>query len=353
MKTADAIAEILKREGVDWVIAYPVNHVIEHAAMADIRPVIVRQERTGLHMADAISRVTSGEKLGVFAMQHGPGTENAYGGVAQAFSESVPILVLPMGYARSQAWVGRNYQASVSMASVTKSAEPITSAAQIPAVFRRAFQQLKAGRGGPVLVEIPVDLFAEEIESIDYVPPQPMRTGPDPDAIARAADMLIAAKRPVIYAGQGVHWAKAWDELKRLAELLAIPVCTSLEGKSAFDETHPLALGSGGLAIPKTVRHFLDASDLIFGIGCSFTSTNFGGVDAQGRAHPAFDAGRDRHQQGRALRDGSPGRCRAGPAGADRGGGGAARRRNPQMPPPSQPRSRRWRRNGWPAGCPS
>src|SRR5262249_52562170 len=100
MKTADAIAEILRREGVEWVIGYPVNHVLERAAAADIRPIIVRQERTGVHMADAISRVTSGDKLGVFAMQHGPGTENAYGGVAQAFSESVPILVLPGGYAR-------------------------------------------------------------------------------------------------------------------------------------------------------------------------------------------------------------------------------------------------------------
>ena len=78
MKTADAISEILKREGVEWVIGYPVNHILERAAAADIRPIIVRQERTGLHMAEAISRVTSGEKLGVFAMQHGPGTENAY-----------------------------------------------------------------------------------------------------------------------------------------------------------------------------------------------------------------------------------------------------------------------------------
>ena len=108
MKTADAIAEILRREGIDWVIGYPVNHVLEHAARADIRPIIVRQERTGLHMADAISRMTGGEKLGVFAMQHGPGTENAYGGVAQAFSESVPILVMPMGYARNQAWPARS-----------------------------------------------------------------------------------------------------------------------------------------------------------------------------------------------------------------------------------------------------
>ena len=90
MKAADAISEILKREGVEWVIGYPVNHILERAAAADIRPIIVRQERTGLHMAEAISRVTSGKKLGVFAMQHGPGTENAYGGVAQAYSESVP-----------------------------------------------------------------------------------------------------------------------------------------------------------------------------------------------------------------------------------------------------------------------
>ena len=97
-----------------------------------------------------------------------------------------------------------------------------------------------------------------------------------------AAKRLVAAKRPVIYAGQGIHWAEAWDELKELAELLAIPVTTSLEGKSAFNETHPLSLGSGGLAISQTVRTFLDKSDLILGIGCSFTETNFG-VENAGR----------------------------------------------------------------------
>jgi acetolactate synthase-1/2/3 large subunit len=88
--------------------------------------------------------------------------------------------------------------------------------------------------------------------------------------------MLVAAKRLVIYAGQGVHYAEAWPQLKRLAELLAAPVCTSLEGKSAFPEDHELALGAGGLAMPKPVRQFLDESDVIFGIGCSFTETNFG-----------------------------------------------------------------------------
>lgn len=276
MKVADAISAILKKEGVEYVIGYPVNHVLENIAKVDIRPIIVRQERVGLHMADAISRVTSGRTLGVFAMQHGPGTENGYGGVAQAYSESVPILVLPMGYARRLAWVERNYNASVSMRSITKSAEPITSAKEIPNIFRRAFQQLRSGRGGPVLVEIPTDIWNEEVDPDAYVPPKPIRTGTDLSAVAEAAKMLVAAKRPVLYVGQGVHWAEAWDEVKQLAELLAIPVTTSLEGKSAFPETHPLSLGSGGLAMPQSVRTFLDKSDLIFGIGCSFTETNFG-----------------------------------------------------------------------------
>ena len=276
MKTADAISEILRREGVEWIIGYPVNHVLEHAARIGIRPIIVRQERTGLHMADAISRVTSGRQIGAFCMQHGPGTENAYGAVAQAHSESVPVLVMPMGYIRRLAWVQPNYNAPLQMQGITKSAEPLTSAKEIPNVFRRAFTRLRSGRGGPVLVEIPIDVWNEEIETLDYTPARRLRSGPDPEAVREAASLLVAARRPVIYAGQGIHWAEAWDELRELAELLAIPVCTSLEGKSAFPETHPLALGSGGLALPGSVRHFLDQADLILGIGCSFTETNFG-----------------------------------------------------------------------------
>ena len=276
MKTGDAIAEILKREGVEWIIGYPVNHILEHGAVAGLRPIIVRQERIGLHMADAIARVTSGKKTGMFVMQHGPGTENAYGGIAQAYSESVPILVMPMGYAQRMAWIERNYMASLCMRDITKSAEPVTSAKELPNVMRRAFQRLRSGRGGPVLVEVPNDLWAQDCDPKDYVCPKRVRTGTDPDAVREAAKMLVAAKRPVIYAGTGVHWAEAWDELKELAELLAVPVTTSLGGKSAFPETHPLSLGSGGLAIPQTVRTFLDKSDLIFGIGCSFTETNFG-----------------------------------------------------------------------------
>ncbi|MBO0875606.1 MAG: thiamine pyrophosphate-requiring protein, partial [Pseudonocardia sp.] len=277
MKTREAIAEILKREGIEILTGYPVNDIIEQAAVVGIRPVVVRQERTGLHMADAISRVTSGRSVGVFAMQHGPGTENAYGGIAQAYSESVPILVMPAGYPRRLAYVDPNYHAARNMAAISKSAEPVVSAAEVPNVLRRAFTRLRSGRGGPVLVEIPIDLWHEEVpEPLRYTPVQRVRYGPDPADVRRAATLLAEADRPVIYAGQGVHYAEAWDQLRELAELLAAPVTTSLEGKSAFPEDHPLALGSGGLAIPKPVRHFLDTSDVIFGIGCSFTETAFG-----------------------------------------------------------------------------
>jgi thiamine pyrophosphate-dependent acetolactate synthase large subunit-like protein len=277
MKVGAAIAEIMKREGIEILTAYPVNHLIEFAAELDIRPIIVRQERIGLHMADAISRMTSGRKIGAFCMQHGPGTENAYGGVAQAFAESVPILVVPGGYARRLAHVQPNYNAVAQMRGVTKSAEPVVVAAEVPNIMRRAFSRLRNGRGGPVLVEVPADLWNEELPGpLSYTPVNVTRFGPEAQAVREAARMLADARRCVIYAGQGVHWSGAWRQLRRLAELLAAPVTTSLGGKSAFPEDHELALGSGGLAVPKTVRHFLDRADVIFGIGCSFTETNFG-----------------------------------------------------------------------------
>ena len=277
MKVGAAIAEIMKREGVDILAAYPVNHLIEHAAAIDIRPIIVRQERIGLHMADAISRITSGAKLGAFCMQHGPGTENAYGGIAQAYSESIPILVVPGGFPRRTAQVGANYYATREMRGITKSAESITTPAEVVNVMRRAFSHMRNGRGGPALVEVPQDLWNEEVpEPLNYKPVVATRCGPDPDAVKDAAKLLAKAKRPVIYAGQGVHWARAWPALRKLAEHLGAPVVTSLEGKSAFPEDHPLSLGSGGVAVPKPVRHFLDHADVILGIGCSFTETSFG-----------------------------------------------------------------------------
>ncbi len=292
MKTDAAIAEILKREGVDVLFGYPRNRLLEAAAIADIRTIIVRQERVGLHMADAVSRLTRGRKMGVFCMQHGPGAENAYGGVAQAFGESVPVLVLPQGYSRRLAHVPHNFNSTLQMAGVAKHTEPVTIGAEVPNIFRRAFTQLRNGRPQPVVVEIPHDAFADEVpEPLNYTPVLRARSAPDPADVARVAAVLIKAERPVIYAGQGVHWSEAYAELAELAELLAIPVCTSLPGKSCFDETHPLALGSGGAAYPRTVPHFLGRADVIFGVGCSFSETAFGIAIPQGKTivHATLD----------------------------------------------------------------
>ena len=276
MKVVDAIAHILKAEGVEYLFAYPVNHIIEAAAKLDIRTIIVRQERIGLHMADALARLTSGQKIGVFCMQSGPGAENAFGGVAQAYGESAPIVVLPGGYARAQSTVQPNFSSYLNFQHVTKSCEQVVLPQAVPAAMRRAFTAVRNGRPRPALVEIPGDLMTEDVpEPLDYRPAPAVRYGPDPADVRKAAQMLVAAERPVIYAGQGVHYAQAWDALRALAELLEAPVTTSLGGKSAFPENHPLALGSGGRAYPETVQHFLHNADLIFGIGCSFTISSF------------------------------------------------------------------------------
>ena len=276
MKTDAAMAEILKRERVQYLFGYPRNALLDAAAKIDIRTIIVRQERTGLHMADAVSRLTRGESMGVFCMQHGPGAENAYGGVAQAYADSIPILVVPQGYARKNMFLPYNYNSTLQMRGISKHNEPVLDGAEAPNILRRAFTQLRNGRPQPVVVEVPLDAFNDEVpEPLNYTPVYKTRSAADPEAVVRAAALLVAAKRPVIHAGQGVHWANAYVELQELAELLGAPVSTSLPGKSTFNEHHPLSLGSGGHGINRQIHHFISAADVIFGIGCSFTESSF------------------------------------------------------------------------------
>jgi thiamine pyrophosphate-dependent acetolactate synthase large subunit-like protein len=284
MKVSAAVIEILKREGVRYLVGYPRNPLLEAAAEADLRIIIVRQERTGVHMADALGRVSSGERVGVFCMQQGPGTENAFGGVAQAYAESVPLIVLPAGHPRRLNNIRPNFSAVLNFRNVTKWVEQVTVADAVPDAMRRAFTQARNGRPGPAMVELPADIFDEDVpEPIAYAPTRRLRSGPDPDAVKEAAAALVAAARPVIYAGQGIHYAKAWAELQALAELLEAPVLTSLPGKSAFTENHPLALGSGGPTYSKQLHHCLNNADLILGAGCSFSSTPFGVAMPKGK----------------------------------------------------------------------
>lgn len=277
MNVAEVAAEVLKREGVEYLLTYPLNPLTESAAAVDIRPIVVRQERIGAHMADAMSRLSSGDNVGVFCMQAGPGVENAFGAVAQAFSEGVPMVVIPGGPSRSGAWLQPNFNAALNFQHITKHAETINTPQQILPAMRRAFQQARSGRPGPVLIEVPGDMWRVEVaDSIDYRPSKRLRMAPDPQSVEEAADALVKAKRPLIYAGQGVHYGKGWSELREVVELLEAPICTSLEGKSAFPEDHPLALGSGGVSMSRGVYQHVQEADVVFGAGASFTGTGFG-----------------------------------------------------------------------------
>lgn len=277
MDGVTAVANVLKMEGVEWIGVMPSNPLIEAAAIAGIRPIVCRQERTGVHMADGFSRVNNGKKTGIFLAQNGPGAENAFGGVAQAYADGVPILVLPAGVARKRVGIEPNFHPVRAYESITKWAAHVNYADRVPELMRQAFTKLRSGKPGPVLLEIPQDLAADEIseEDFDYIPPARMRTAADPDAIAGGMRGLLSAQRPVIMAGQGVMYAEATDELLELAEYLQIPVMTTLEGKSAFPEHHPLSLGVGGSSQTGPVHRFLTGADVVFGVGVSFTKSSF------------------------------------------------------------------------------
>ena len=274
MRTIDAIAEILKREGVEYLSCFPTTPVIEAAAAAGIRPIVCRQERVGVGIADGYSRVTNGTKPGVFAMQYGPGAENAYSGVATAYSDSTPMLLLPLGHPTARQGVFPLYSSMTNYVGVTKHIEQLNSADRTTDVMRRAFAALYQGRPGPVMVEIPADIALEDVPEESFLwskKVRPAGSQGDPRDVEAAAQALCRAQYPVIHAGQGVLAAQATDDLVELAELLSAPVMTTLLGKSAFPEVHPLALGSGSGVMSGTLYHFMRRADLVLGIGASFT----------------------------------------------------------------------------------
>ena len=274
MRTLDAIAHILKKEGIEYLSAFPTTSVIESAADIGIRPIICRQERVGVGIADGYSRVTNGRPAGVFAMQYGPGAENAYAGVATAFSDAVPMLLLPLGHPSGRDGVYPHFSSVRSYESVTKNVERLQSPDLIADTMRRAFALLKMGRPGPVMVEIPADIGDMEVPDgivESYRPVKAAIAGADVAAVDEAAAALLSAENPVVYAGQGVMHAEASDDLVELAELLQIPVTTSMAGKSGFPEKHPLSLGSASGVMNGAAYHFIKRADLVFAVGSSLT----------------------------------------------------------------------------------
>ena len=225
--------------------------------------------------ADGYSRLSDRKRFGVVAMQSQAGAENSMGGLAQANADNSPILVLPGGNPLSMIFVKPNFVAANTLGSVVKTVEFITRPDQTGNVMRRAFHALRSGRTGPVVVEMPGDVCGMDIpeKALNYFSPAPVVGEPARHTLRGSAERLISAKNPVIWTGTGVMMADATDELKELAELLDIPVFTTMPGKSAFDERHPLSLGAGGSTVTETARIWLDECDVIFAIGASLTSS--------------------------------------------------------------------------------
>lgn len=277
MNGAEIVAEILKREGTEFLACYPRNPLIEACAAIDIRTLLCRQERVGVGMADGFTRIRRGRQNGVFAAQAGPGIENAFPGIAQAFSENVPMLIIPAGQTLDRQYVQPVFRAADVYRPVTKWSALAHSVQELPNVMRRAYQAMRSGKGGPVLVEIPAEVWeADYAGNLDYTPVPVQRAAPDPVAIEQAARALLAAKNPLLWAGQGILYAEASDLLATLAELIPAPVVTTNPGKSAIPENHPLALGASTRSRPKMFTEFMARADMVLAIGSSLTKTPFG-----------------------------------------------------------------------------
>jgi acetolactate synthase I/II/III large subunit len=277
MNGAALVAEILKREGTEFLACYPRNPLIEACAALDIRPILCRQERVGVGMADGYTRIKRGKRNGVFAAQAGPGIENAFPGIAQAYSENVPLLVIPAGLPLARQYVRPTFRAADVYRPVTKWSALAHTVEELPELMRRAYHAMRSGKGGPVLIEIPAEVWEAEYRGeLDYMPVPAQRSAPDPDAVKAAVKMMLAAKSPLLWAGQGVLYAEASDRLAALAELIPAPVVTTNPGKSAIPESHPLALGASTRSRPKMFTEFMAKADLILAVGSSLTRTPFG-----------------------------------------------------------------------------
>ncbi|MEM7219536.1 MAG: thiamine pyrophosphate-requiring protein [Pseudomonadota bacterium] len=286
MNGFDAVARCLQAEGVTWMACFPHNPLIEAAAKIGIRPIVFRQERGGINAADGFSRQLGGASggsggsggIGVFCSQDGPGVENSFGGIAQAWGEAVPLLFLPMGAAQSQYDIAPNFSARQNYQHITKLALSIDDVNRTPRELRRAFHAIRQGRPGPALVEMPADVMHREVDEsrFSYQPTRRLVSAPSPGDVRDAARALLAAKTPLLWAGQGVLYAGATEALRELAELAQIPVVTTMQGKSAFPDAHPLALGSANRTAPKAVYKWLGLADTVLAIGSGLTRTHFG-----------------------------------------------------------------------------
>ncbi len=273
MTGGQALAKQLYREGVRVIFGLPgVQLYGALAAIRDepgIRYITTRHEQATSFMADGYARAGGGE--GVAMVVPGPGVVNAASGLHTAYTASSPVLLVSGQVERDR--IGKDMGAlheindqldAVKL--VTKWQKRVLDPADIPGAVHDAFRQLRTGRPRPVEIEMPPEAMLE-VDEIDLLEPSPVdRPAANPADVDRAAEALLAAKRPMIHAGGGIHLSGAHDELRQVAELLQAPVVMSPAGKGALSDRHPLSAGSG-LAPFGPVRALYDGSDVVLAVG--------------------------------------------------------------------------------------
>jgi thiamine pyrophosphate-dependent acetolactate synthase large subunit-like protein len=270
---ATGIARILKQEGVDWVSTFPVCRVNNALGREDIPMLMLRDDRYAVAVADAFSRITAGTRIGVCTFQGGvnaAGMQYAYAGLAQAYEDGSPVLCITDGVPAGSSG-NSQFDAASSMKTVSKWFGYLDKPERVPEFMRRAFTMLRSGRPGPVILAIPNATATYDETADPYRPVKGWKSAPDPADIRAAVALLLQARDPLIYAGEGVIYAGASGELKALAELANVPVITTLKAKGAFPENHPLFVGVRG----DQVEHFLNKSDAILAVGSSLSPGRF------------------------------------------------------------------------------
>jgi acetolactate synthase-1/2/3 large subunit len=289
MTGSQALVRSLAREGVEAVFALPGAQIMgifdAFYDQPDIRVITVRHEQTTTFMADGYTRVKG--RPGVALVVPGPGVQNASAGLTTAYSASSPVLLLAGQIESSMIGQDKgalheiNDQLDI-IRPVTKWCRRILSAREIPGAVHEAIKQMKTGRPRPTEIEIPPDVLASsaEVELLD--PEDYPRRAPDRELIRQAAELLLSANKPLIWAGGGVILADASKELTALAEKLGAPVATTAEGKGSIPEDHPLALGATyhGMGGPAGAA---PKADILLAVGTRFSRQMTGATKA--RAH--------------------------------------------------------------------
>ncbi len=279
------LTEYLERLGVDVIFGlcgHTVIALLEALEHSTIQFVSVRHEQVAAHAADGYARVTG--KPGVLLTHLGPGLTNAATGVANAALDSIPMVVIagdvPSYYYGRHPHQEVNLHQDADQSQIyrpfCKRVYRVDHVRDLPRVFERAFHLCQSGRPGPVLVDVPMDLFSADLEvgAFNKTPAPIVKPPLDPATAAHIVAQLAAADRPVLYAGGGVMSARATAELVTLAEALEVPVAHTLMGKGCMREDHPLLLGQSGFWGTPIANDSLRTADLIVAIGTRLAEAN-------------------------------------------------------------------------------